>query len=138
MILAEWLQIRLVLWLALIAVRPLGLHMAAVFERRLTLPLLGPLERGFYRLAGVAPEKEQGWLNAALFGAVALATLGACALGVTPARAENVTNQCAARYQVDKAANQLGGQSYFQYYSKCSAEVKARNAAATAPVAEVP
>jgi len=58
-----WLQIGLVLGLVLVAVRPLGLYMAAVFEGRRTLVAraLGPIERGFYRLAGVAPDKEQGW-----------------------------------------------------------------------------
>ncbi len=62
----------------LVAVRPLGLYMAAVFEGRRTLPLaasLGPVERGFYRLAGVAPDKEQGWL------AYTLAMLAFSALG---------------------------------------------------------
>ena len=64
MTLNGWLQIGLVLGLVLVAVRPLGLYMAAVFEGRRTFaaPVLAPLERGFYRLAGVAPEKEQGWL----------------------------------------------------------------------------
>jgi K+-transporting ATPase ATPase A chain len=59
-----WLQISLVFALVLIAVRPLGLYMADVFEGRSTFasPVLGPVERLFYRLAGVAPEREQGWL----------------------------------------------------------------------------
>ena len=38
--------------------------MARVFsgERTFLSPVLGPVERGFYRLAGVSPEREQGWL----------------------------------------------------------------------------
>jgi K+-transporting ATPase ATPase A chain len=81
MTLNGWLQIGLVLGLVLVAVRPLGLYMAAVFEGRRTFasPALAPLERGFYRLAGVAPEKEQGWLAYTLamliFSALGFASL---------------------------------------------------------------
>lgn len=59
-----WLQITLVIGLVLIAARPLGLYMAAVFDGRRTLAslVLGPVERGFYWLADVSPEREQGWL----------------------------------------------------------------------------
>ncbi|HUO55727.1 MAG TPA: potassium-transporting ATPase subunit KdpA [Rhodoblastus sp.] len=64
MTLNGWLQIGLVLGLVLITARPLGLYMAAVFDGRRTFltPVLGPLETSFYRLAGVTPGKEQGWL----------------------------------------------------------------------------
>jgi type IV secretory pathway VirB10-like protein len=69
-------------------------------------------------------------LNGALFGAVALA-----ALAPLSARAENVTKECAAKYQAAKAANQLGGLTYLQFYSKCSAELRSQNAAPAAPPA---
>ena len=64
MTLAGWLQIGLILGLVALTTRPLGLYMARVFsgERTLLSPVLGPVERGFYRLAGVAPEREQNWL----------------------------------------------------------------------------
>lgn len=60
-----WLQIGLVLGLVLATARPLGLYMAAVFDGRRTFatPLIGVVERGFYRLAGIDPSKEQGWLG---------------------------------------------------------------------------
>lgn len=60
-----WLQIGLVLGLVLATARPLGLYMAAVFDGRRTFatPLIGVVERGFYRLAGIDPDKEQGWLG---------------------------------------------------------------------------
>jgi len=44
-------------------VKPVGLWLFALYEGRRT-PLhrvLGPVERGFYRLAGVDPAEEQGW-----------------------------------------------------------------------------
>ena len=61
---AGWIEIFLVLALALGAAWPLGAFVADVFEDRRTFlsPILGPLERGFYQLSGVDPEKEQGWL----------------------------------------------------------------------------
>jgi len=57
--------------------------------------------------------------SAAVFGAVALAALGA-----GPARAQSVTKECAAKYQADKAADKLNGRTYLQYYSECSAEIR--------------
>jgi K+-transporting ATPase ATPase A chain len=60
-----WLQIGFVLVAVLVLVKPLGLYMARVFsgERTWLSPVLGPVERGFYALAGVRPEKEQTWLG---------------------------------------------------------------------------
>lgn len=68
MTLIGWLQIGLLLLAVLLAVKPLGLYMAKVFsgERTWLSPALIPVERGFYRLAGVDPRKEQGWLGYAL------------------------------------------------------------------------
>ncbi|WP_332700857.1 potassium-transporting ATPase subunit KdpA [Devosia sp.] len=60
-----WLQIGLVLGLVAAAIKPLGLYMAQVFdgERTFLSPILGPVERGFYRLAGVKSQSEQTWLG---------------------------------------------------------------------------
>lgn len=60
-----WLQIAVVLIAVLVLVKPLGLYIARVFtgERTFLSPVLGPLERSFYALAGVRTEKEQGWLG---------------------------------------------------------------------------
>ncbi|KHL26554.1 potassium-transporting ATPase subunit A [Croceibacterium mercuriale] len=56
--------------------KPVGLWLFALYEGRRT-PLhlvLGPVERGFYRLAGIDPAEEQGWRRYAvhmlLFNAV--------------------------------------------------------------------
>jgi len=68
MTLIGWLQIA-ALFLALAAVvKPLGLYMARVFggERTLLSPVLRPVEGAIYRLCGVDPQKEQGWLSYAL------------------------------------------------------------------------
>jgi len=48
--------------------KPFGLWLFAVYEGRRTLlhPVLGPVERGFYRLAGVDPEQEQTWRQYAM------------------------------------------------------------------------
>jgi potassium-transporting ATPase potassium-binding subunit len=60
-----WLLIALVLGLVLAAARPLGLYTAAALEGRSTAlsPVLLPLERLFYRAAGIDPAREQGWLG---------------------------------------------------------------------------
>ncbi|MDB5599539.1 MAG: potassium-transporting ATPase subunit KdpA, partial [Xanthobacteraceae bacterium] len=60
-----WLQIALLFALVLVCVKPLGLFMADVFSDRRTFltPVIAPVERGFYRLAGVDPAKEHGWLG---------------------------------------------------------------------------
>ena len=58
-----WLQIAFIFALVLICVKPLGAFMARVFsgERTFLSPVLAPVERGFYALAGIDPAKEQGW-----------------------------------------------------------------------------
>ena len=63
-----WLQISLTLLAVVLAAIPLAAYMARVFsgERTFATPLFGPMERGFYRLAGVDPQREQGWLAYAL------------------------------------------------------------------------
>ena len=72
-----WLQIWLFIAIVGALVVPLGGYMARVFEGQRTFAhvLLGPIERGFYRLAGVDPAAEQGWF------AYALCFLGFHALG---------------------------------------------------------
>ena len=63
-----WLQISLTLFVVLIAAVPLGRYMGRVFngERTLATVAIAPVERGFYRLAGVNEAKEQDWLAYAL------------------------------------------------------------------------
>jgi K+-transporting ATPase ATPase A chain len=63
MTLVGWAQIALVLVLVVGCAIPLSKLIADVYagERNFLSPVLGPLERGFYRLAGVDPSHEQDW-----------------------------------------------------------------------------
>ncbi len=68
MTLIGWTQIVLYCLVVLALVKPLGLYMTQVFtgERNLLSPVLRPVERGLYRLAGVDERQEQDWLSYAL------------------------------------------------------------------------
>ncbi len=59
-----WVQIALFVAVVLLLTRPLGGYLNGVMagQRTVLSPLLLPVERGFYRLAGVDPDEEQGWL----------------------------------------------------------------------------
>lgn len=68
MTLQGWFLILLFVGILLALTKPIGLWLHALYEGRRT-PLhvvLGPVERGFYRLAGVDPTAEQGWRRYAL------------------------------------------------------------------------
>ncbi|MBB3950853.1 potassium-transporting ATPase subunit KdpA [Aureimonas jatrophae] len=59
-----WLQIILILAAVVAFAVPLGAFMGRVFagERTFLTPVLGPVERGFYKVSGIDPTREQGWL----------------------------------------------------------------------------
>ena len=63
MTLVGWSQIALTLALVVACSIPLSAFIARVFagERTFLSSVLGPVERGFYRLAGVDPAREQDW-----------------------------------------------------------------------------
>ena len=62
------LQIAVFAAIVTAAAVPLGLYMARVFqgERTFLSPVLGPVERVFYRMSGVNPGNEQHWLTYAV------------------------------------------------------------------------
>ena len=64
MTLPGWLQIAALFLAVLLVIRPLGRYMARVFEGERTFlsPVIRPVEAGFYKLSGVDPNREQGWL----------------------------------------------------------------------------
>jgi K+-transporting ATPase ATPase A chain len=78
---AGWFQIALTLAMIVAAAYPAGAFMADVFKDRRTIltPLLGPVERALYRVAGVDADAEQEWpeyaLSMVVFG-------GACLFGL--------------------------------------------------------
>jgi potassium-transporting ATPase potassium-binding subunit len=65
MTLVGWAQIALVLALVLACAIPLSKFIAGIYagERNFLSPVIGPVERGFYRLAGVDPAREQDWFT---------------------------------------------------------------------------
>ncbi len=77
MTIVGWLQIALVLALVVGLAYPLGGYIVELFEGRRTFlsPVLGPVERGIYRLAGVDPAVEQGWF---VYTLCMLAFTGGC------------------------------------------------------------
>ncbi|MBN8831149.1 MAG: potassium-transporting ATPase subunit KdpA [Sphingomonadales bacterium] len=63
MTIAGWALILSFVAITFALAKPMGLWLFALYEGR-TTPLhrvLGPVERGFYRLAGIDPAEEQGW-----------------------------------------------------------------------------
>jgi potassium-transporting ATPase potassium-binding subunit len=63
-----WLQIALYCVVIILLVKPFGGYMTRVFtgERTFLSPVLGPLERVFYRLSGVDERSDQNWLTYAV------------------------------------------------------------------------
>ena len=59
-----WIQIALFCVVIVLITKPFGGYMTRVFagERTLLSPVLGPIERLFYRLSGVDEKGEQSWL----------------------------------------------------------------------------
>src|SRR3546814_4901181 len=68
MTLSGWALILLFIALTAALAKPRGLWLFALYEGRATPfhRLLGPVERGFYRLAGIDPTEEQSWRRYAL------------------------------------------------------------------------
>ncbi len=68
MTVAGWGLILLFIAILVALAKPMGMWLFALYEGRAT-PLhrvFGPVERGFYRLAGINPDEEQGWRRYAL------------------------------------------------------------------------
>src|SRR5260370_18743647 len=60
-----WVQLALYIGLLLLITKPLGIYLFQVLDakgRTFLDPVVKPFERLTYRLIGVDPEKEQGWI----------------------------------------------------------------------------
>ncbi|HEX7872463.1 MAG TPA: potassium-transporting ATPase subunit KdpA [Sphingobium sp.] len=63
-----WIMILAFVGILLVLTKPVGLWLFALYEGRRT-PLhavLGPVERGFYKLSGIDPQEDQSWRRYAL------------------------------------------------------------------------
>jgi K+-transporting ATPase ATPase A chain len=65
MTLNGWIQILVFCGIVIALIKPLGGYMTRVFngDRTLLSPVLGPIERGLYRLAGTSDRDEQHWTS---------------------------------------------------------------------------
>ncbi len=63
-----WLQIALFSAVVILLVKPFGAYMTTVFsgEHSLLSPVLGPVERAFYRLSAVDERSDQNWVTYAV------------------------------------------------------------------------
>jgi len=81
MTLNGWLQILVYCGIVVLLVKPLGGYMYRVFngDRTFLSPVLGPIERGLYRIAGTSEREEQHWTTYAagimFFGLVSFLVL---------------------------------------------------------------
>ncbi|MGA9795160.1 MAG: potassium-transporting ATPase subunit KdpA [Rhizomicrobium sp.] len=76
-----WVQIAIYCAIIIAITKPFGGYLSRVFsgERTLLSPMLGPLERSFYRLSGVDPNEGQHWTIYAV-AMLAFSTMGFVAL----------------------------------------------------------
>ena len=110
-----WTQFAIFALLSTAVVKPLGGYIERSLDRRSSLARLGaPVENLFYRLAGVDPEQEQGWVEYAvallcfhLAGIVALYALQRlqAALPLNPQHFDAVTPDLALNTAVSFATN---------------------------------
>ena len=81
MTLAGWIQIIIYFVILILLVKPLGLYMSKVYQGEHTVlsPVIGPIERFIYRLAGIQPADEMDWKDYAkallLFSGIGFAFL---------------------------------------------------------------
>jgi K+-transporting ATPase ATPase A chain len=74
-----WIQLSVFVGILLLLTRPMGLYLFKVLEtqeKTILTPIMSPLEKLFYRLLGVKPEKEQTWKQYAV-SLLALSLVGA-------------------------------------------------------------
>ena len=130
MTLNGWIQIAIYFVVLTALVVPLGRYMARVFEgeRTFLTPVLGPVERGLYRVAGVDETREQHWItytvamllfNAAGFLCVYALSVSRALLPLNPAGMAAVAPDLAFNTAVSFTTNtnwqNYGGESTMSY-----------------------
>ena len=129
-----WIQLALFLLLLFLITKPLGLYLYKVLtpsEKTWLDPLLGPVERLIYRLAGIVPGKEQSWLpytaSILVFSlATCLLTYGALRLQyflpLNPQRFPGLPPHLSFNTAISFATNtdwqSYGGESTLSYFSQ--------------------
>jgi K+-transporting ATPase ATPase A chain len=128
-----WLQIAIFLFVILALAKPLGSYMALIYAGRRTFlhPLLAPLERLTYRLAGVKPDVEMDWqgytLSLMLFNVLGILVVYALQrlqtwLPLNPMRFGPVTADQAFNTAVSFATNtnwqSYGGETTMSYLTQ--------------------
>ncbi|MGB3878059.1 MAG: potassium-transporting ATPase subunit KdpA [Shinella zoogloeoides] len=128
-----WLQILLFCGIVLALVKPLGAYMTRVFagERTFLSPVLVPVERGLYALAGTSEREEQRWTAYAVamlaFNLAGLLLLYALqrlqgALPLNPAGMPDVAPELAFNTAVSFVTNtnwqNYGGESTMSYLTQ--------------------
>ncbi len=128
-----WMQFALYFAVLLLAVKPLGLYMARVYQGRLFGPesRLGKCEAWIYRLAGVNPSEETGWkryaVEALMFNLVGLLAVYALqrfqgALPLNPQKLPGVGPDSSFNTAVSFASNTnwqgYGGESTMSYLTQ--------------------
>ena len=128
-----WIQVALFCATVLALVRPLGGYMTRVFkgERTLLSPMLGPIETGLYRLAGIDARSEQSWLGyglamltfhalgfAALYGLLRLQDVLPLNPAGQAAVASDLAFNTAASFVTNTNWQNYGGESTLSYLSQ--------------------
>jgi K+-transporting ATPase ATPase A chain len=133
MTLNGWIQIAIYFAVLTALVVPLGRFMARVFqgERTFLTPVLGPVERGLYRISGIDENREQHWITYTvamlLFNAAGFALLYAlmrlqAVLPLNPAGmsavAPDLTFNTAVSFTSNTNWQNYGGESTLSYLTQ--------------------
>ena len=129
----SWAQIVVYFGVLFLAVKPLGLYMAKVYEGEKTFlsPVFGWVEKGLYKLSGIDPKEEMGWkayaVHVMVFSTVTLLALYAILrlqthLPLNPAAMGEVTPDLsfdtAASFITNTNWQSYGGESTLSYFSQ--------------------
>jgi K+-transporting ATPase ATPase A chain len=136
MTLNGWIQIAIYFVVLTALVVPLGRYMAQVFEgeRTFLTPVLGPVERGLYRISGIDETREQHWITYTvamlLFNAAGFALLYAllrlqAVLPLNPAGmsavAPDLSFNTAVSFTTNTNWQNYGGESTMSYLTQMAA-----------------